>query len=697
MTKEIDLGNIFEAVRSIHFSQYPDEEEIIRPFLPGFTVTWAKHYFINSVGLSAYLLTPETFMKEAYGFTKQVLLAISMYEDTDTRTLHAIDTVFQSTDLEQKGVETFCCFLVSKNKNIESWLALNVTNHEHRIVVPFHVDECLKNKHDSFYIRNILNEKYFVRDIFDYRLPLKDDAYFYGRKQLANSILDSVKNGKNKGIFGLRKTGKTSLLFKIKRLIEHENSGTVFIYDCKTPSIRKLHWHELYMKIINDLCKRYELEVLIELTESNVSEVFEEVLSQIPDNQKIIVIFDEIEWISFKAKIDLHWNTEYLDFWQTFWSSQSNYRNLTTVIAGVNPSITEVDIVNGVQNPLFGIVSNEYIKGLEFDDIKEMLKAIGKRMGIVFESDTIDYLFSRYGGHPLLTRLACSSINNSIKAEKLKRPFAVKKNRLAKEEVARDSELAFYCKHVVSELQEFYPDEYNMLENIASGQLYDIIQFAKFPEFRKHLESYGLLKIEDDKIPRITIPAVDRYIGIELATREGRGLVYRIVPLEERVAYIKRRVGAIIADFNFFQKLLEQKGLDLLFGVNSFPEADKLVGIPPANTEKDFSDFINTFNRCFVESVTAYGNSLKVKGYFYENIKDSYSSLFQALNRIKVYRNNQKHLKLNSSNIAVLVDYLSRDLEGKSPSSFDDLYFILQQITIDSLLTSLQIEINSIS
>jgi len=51
------------------------------------------------------------------------------------------------------------------------------------------------------------------------------------------------------------------------------------------------------------------------------------------------------------------------------------------MIAGVNPSVVEIDSVGGVQNPLFGIVSYQFLTGLNPEETRNMIRTLGKRMG----------------------------------------------------------------------------------------------------------------------------------------------------------------------------------------------------------------------------------------------------------------------------------------------------------------------------
>jgi len=420
-------------------------------------------------------------------------------------------------------------------------------------------------------------------------------------------------------------------------------------------------------------------------------------LTSVPRGGRVVVVFDEIEYISPMSLTDDHWRRDYIDFWQTFWTCQSRSRNLSTIICGVNPSVVETDTVDGIQNPLFGIVPAEYLRGLPMEDMRLMVRTLGKRMGLTFETDAVEYLHDRYGGHPLLIRIACSLTHLRLAQHGDVRPARLSADRLRIDEQERDSELLFYCRHVVSELQQFYPDEYEMLELLATGQAVDYLELSQEAEYTRHLQSYGLLRRSPSGVPEIAIPVVGEYVGKERARRDGRRTLYHVVPTEQRADWLARRRNAILADARFLEKLIQKEGRPGLFGAGSLPEADRFQQISVCTSDNDFESFINICNRCFVESVEAYGKAISKPRYFWEDIKVAYPSLWDALHRIKLYRHHSMHLMLNDQVNADLVTYLQRDLEGRQPSSVPQMHFVLQQCVLDGLLIGLQVEGNSLS
>jgi len=249
--------------------------------------------------------------------------------------------------------------------------------------------------------------------------------------------------------------------------------------------------------------------------------------------------------------------------------------------------------------------------------------------------------------------------------------------------VVRDSDLCFYCEHVVSELRQFYPDEYAMLEILARRQVSDFVELAREGNWVRHLKEYGLLD-ERSGIPYITIPVIERYVA------ERAGGIYSVPP-SSRKQWASRRVPNIVHDLRALERRIDLKKQPPLFGPNSFPEADKLAAIKAVNSEQEFNNFINVLNRCLVESIDRFGQHQGQPNYFWD-LKKNYPALFAALERIRVYRHNAMHSFLLPQVKEKLAAYLNIDLGKQKPSDVPDLWFVLQQRVLDELFAAIQIE-----
>ena len=198
-------------------------------------------------------------------------------------------------------------------------------------------------------------------------------------------------------------------------------------------------------------------------------------------------------------------------------------------------------------------------------------------MGLKFAPEAINHIQKHYGGHPLLTRLACSIFNAQCNDRALTRPIEVSIAKLLEGQDERDNELVFYCRHVVSELRQFYLDEYEMLELLACGQVLDFLELDSQMDTTKHLVAYGLIEKTSGKIPEVAIPVIAKFVAREQARRNGRQTLTYVVPLADREAWLERRREGVLHDL----RLLEMTALGVkkpaLYGSASVPEADRFM------------------------------------------------------------------------------------------------------------------------
>lgn len=333
------------------------------------------------------------------------------------------------------------------------------------------------------------------------------------------------------------------------------------------------------------------------------------------------------------------------------------------------------------------------MQGLDEDDARTMIRTLGRRMGIKFEHEAIKMLYDQYNGHPMLLRLACSYINRQYDSQN--RPITIAPADVSKIQEGIDIELAYYFKHVVSEIQQFYSEEYEMLELLASGQTTDFVELSAAAEYTKHLYSYGLIAKNAQGVPFVKMPVAGRYVAMELAKKEKRKSLYKVVDEAKRAEWVTQRVKSIIRDLRQLETAIRSAGKDKLFGENSFPEAEKFAVIRPVDSEYAFEAFFNVCNRCFVESIENYGKAMGKSDYFWSEIKTTYPSLHAALHRVKVYRHSQDHLALNPTVAQKYRKFWNEDTLGFTDP--EEQRFVIQQKFLESFLSAIQIEMAAIS
>lgn len=689
------MGVIHEKA-GLHLRWRTAERDLLVPFLANFDVTYAERKTHRGTELSYFFLAPERTIQDQFGITTEVLLVISDYASVQPRTMQAIENLLQEPPAKGRVDQTTFLF-VTKNEDSKDWVEnYTALNPQSRIPIVITQKDINEGRSNTWLVRQQMSDQMYSRDLFNEQLPLVNDLFFFGRDQTVAEFLNSAKLAQNRGLFGLRKTGKTSVLFKLRRIAETESILCMY-YDCKEPQIRSLRWDALLDRISTDILSTRQRNPPPRKDDVHVSDRFKQIIRSVSAQQNVCIVFDEIEYISPVAKLDEHWRKDFVPFWQTLWATQSQVRKLSFIVAGVNPRVAEMDTVDDVQNPIFGIVTPQYLTGLSYQETRAMLYQFGKRMGLKFEHDSCLYMFERFGGHPLLTRMAGSYVNNAVKAKGFRRPFTVTRAFLEQDEEEREQELSFYCRHVTSELKLFYPEEYEMLEMLASGNEADFIELSRDANFVAHLRHYGLLSLKKGERPTFAIPVLGRFINQERIRNQRGRFEFFLVDADRRQDWLKNRLLRILADSRTLEAVARRNSLSPLYGPNGIPEAERFAGLSTVNSREEFESFINVCNRCFVEAIEALGKIERKKNYFWEEVKKDYPSLWEALRRIKLYRNNAMHLELRDKIDDDVRGLLTKDLRGKSLTAVPEAYFVLQQVVLDGLFVGFQLELDRFS
>ncbi|KAA5602380.1 ATP-binding protein [Blastochloris sulfoviridis] len=672
------MGRIHESVRG-QIQLTTEDLALLNPFLVGFDVSWGRIYEKYNAKLKSFIIKPEQYFKETFGVESEVALFISEYQTIQDRTIQAASYFLQEQPALGR-VDQSLFFMITPDPAGHRWISdYQSRNPQSRTCVVFLASDLNSPlSKDGWFIRNNVAKQLFTRDLFDYQLPIDADRYFFGREQIVQDYIDAIRKSQNRGLFGLRKTGKTSTLLKIKRICEDGGIAIVRYYDCKIPSIRSQKWDELLWRIICDIegkpIKR----------DRHISDLFLNTIKNKGRKTQICLIFDEIEFISPISPFDEHWKKDFVDFWQTLWSTQSQQRSLSFVISGVNPYVAEQDKFSGGQNPIFGIVKPFYMKGFEQSDVRKMVRFFGKRMGLDFDEESINYLHTRYGGHPLLIRMACSYTHSQ---RDIKRPIKVGKSLLIAEEENREAEMLPYCRHVVSEIRDFYPDEYELLELLATRQVGDYWELSSETEWVRHIKSYGIVSNDLKDKPKFEIPVLEKYISSESRKRTKEPGALRLISASERSAWARRRLERILSSHRSLETLYLNHYNKNIWPNGILPEADKIITLEALDHENDFSNYIMQMYKTFVEPVYKRGI------YSFEK---RLMSLQEVLDIIRVLRHSVGHANL-TPDVQKRYDEIKNHVTGRRVQiSMRDLYCMFQQYSIDQLFVAFQIEIQKL-
>jgi hypothetical protein len=129
------MGSIRTEVQNQHLYDYPNDKEILTPFLQGFFITWGQRIKEFNTELSIFFLNPEEFMKELFGFEQEVLLIYSPFNELQPRTIQAVEKVMES-EPSRSRVEKYNYILVTDKENPQEWInEYQLSNQNNRIII----------------------------------------------------------------------------------------------------------------------------------------------------------------------------------------------------------------------------------------------------------------------------------------------------------------------------------------------------------------------------------------------------------------------------------------------------------------------------------------------------------------------------------------------------------------------------------
>lgn len=152
------------------------------------------------------------------------------------------------------------------------------------------------------------------------------------------------------------------------------------------------------------------------------------------------------------------------------------------------------------------------------------------------------------------------------------------------------------------------------------------------------------------------------------------------------------KIIELVRDANNYMFELDDIGW---MGEKDIPHIDDLENIKLAKNKHKFNNFIDSLSKSLVESIENNTNAKQNK-YFWNDFKANYRVLQKALNRIKIYRNNAHHLKLNENNQKAYIKFIKEDINGCMPEYINNGYLILQYKILIELKAAVEITIKRI-
>ena len=494
-------------------------------------ITFSRTIKFKSSEYAVCFFKPTDVMKSMYNLGNELLVVCCAdgMNEFKSRTKDFIDFMLVTNTEFKNRLDKVTCFLIDGDSNIIDIVKRDrIENPDARLIVPFSIEE-LNEQFNENTLSNRMRDFLYEKDLFGIASPLKNDMLFFGkdRTNIISELFARYKQGEAGGLFGLRRIGKTSILNLLKLRID-ESGGVAVYFDCS--GVHQNHWNELLQYIVLNIKEQYSISddkmeydknnslIGDRYSQKNAAKSFLQDIGKLYvllGRNRILVILDEIESISFTTSPAQWWRTENdaLYFWQAIrMLMQMHNEYLSFVIAGVNPMCVEVPLINNYDNPIFGMINPIYTSLFEYDDIKNMISSIGGRLGISFEDSVYAKLMEDYGGHPFLIRQVCSKINNDLKAKHIERPTKVSRNSYSLKCDEYKQGVTSVIEQILGVIENYYPREFELLKRLAlDGRESFRKEIALGEKEVQHLIGYCIIEKEQGEY-FIRIKSIEEYI-----------------------------------------------------------------------------------------------------------------------------------------------------------------------------------------
>ncbi|BAZ00066.1 HEAT repeat-containing PBS lyase [Tolypothrix tenuis PCC 7101] len=292
------------------------------------------------------------------------------------------------------------------------------------------VEKALSDKYECIGLLEEYTDRYLQRaDFFDDRNAITDTLSFFGRTELLQRLGEELLRYQGVGLFGLRKSGKTSVLLQLGFMLrEHP----IVHIDLQTYSGSR-YGANLFNKFIHCLSTLESADSLPQFppftTDKPASELASEFIQRVnqlasaiqKNNQyklPILCFLDEVERI-IPTPADSREKAE--EFNAVFGALRvlcQQQRQISLLIADVHPDCNRINYwsQSGVAtNPVYSFFKEIFLAPFSADETQDMLVNLGKLMGLEFDADTPQQIHNQSGGHPFVSRQLARFLTEKIK------------------------------------------------------------------------------------------------------------------------------------------------------------------------------------------------------------------------------------------------------------------------------------------
>lgn len=333
---------------------------------------------------------------------------------------------------------------------------------------------------------------------------------FYGRSRLLTELVDELRQGHVCGVFGLRKTGKTSLVTELGRqFVKDEPDKRVFIL--RDLEVLPSDPERQVPQLVSDIAKQAHMSFrtagmrtheLAQLPNhpavGELRQALQACLAHPASQGKTVVIaLDEIESLVGPDAASTNDKPAVAEFLGALRSLVQENPNFNVVISGITLAPLRNATLYGRENPLFAWAKPFFVTALSRSDTDEMIRSLGARMAVQWQGDALKLLFDISGGHVFLARSLAAAVSGELSLRIEERTIIGDDVRLRLRSWRRST--VGIIDSMLDALARFYEEELTILDLGITGTAFLELE-RDYPNQINNLVALGLLEEKADDL-----------------------------------------------------------------------------------------------------------------------------------------------------------------------------------------------------
>ena len=293
------------------------------------------------------------------------------------------------------------------------------------VPIPFREIEksIIENRYQTIlgiYIRRYVQRADFYNDVN----AISNRFDFFGRMGLLKKIDEELNRHQSIGLFGIRKSGKTSVLYQIELLLRDQPKVRIDLQGYGGSRYGAALFNEILIQLYTLIRERGkncspdperfpEVALAREVSLHFINRVcdFSDALKDLGYKLPILIFLDEMERVlpyegNSQEKIE-----EFNACFGALRTLAQDKKKISLLVTDVYPDCNRINhwnIKKMPTNPIFNFFKEVFLPPFSEEETSQMIKGIGKLMKTRFDEPTLSAIHSESGGQPYIARQIAS-------------------------------------------------------------------------------------------------------------------------------------------------------------------------------------------------------------------------------------------------------------------------------------------------